>query len=600
MHSSRPVGLAALSMMFAVTACPWLPAQSPTPSRAAAAGKSPRDAIRAMTFNIRYGTARDGESHWSRRQQQVLDRVRANRPDILGVQEALGFQVEFLQKGLPAYRSFGLGRDQGDRGESCKLFIRTSRLAVEASGTFWLSETPDQVASKSWGTSITRICTWAVVRDRRRHNRFLVANTHFDHRSPRARLESARLVSAWSKIFQLPVLVLGDFNAGEDRAPIRWLKQHGLRDSFRVVHPDAEDIGTSSNFVRRGRRKIDYVFCTKEFRVHGASIDKYTHEGRFPSDHCPVTAAVTLPGGPAPKLMPVLSGGWWHIGDNPKLGELQGERQQVVDHAIFRSTDGKWHLWACVRGTKIGRLLYHWEGESLHQQRWHAQGIAMRANQSFGESIDDWGGKEWIQAPHVIRHNGKFHMLYGGHRSESEHCQINLAISDDGRRFVRHRNDRGQSRVFVGPGEARDPMTIEIDGRYHCYYTGNPDPKNRRDVGGIYCRTSKDLVQWSKPQRVCFGGKPGKGMWSAECPHVVYREGFYYLFRTTSYREPLTYVYRSVDPMDFGLDRDDKLIGTIAVAAAEIVSDRVHDYISSVHDLGGGVQLSRLEWQPAK
>jgi hypothetical protein len=85
-------------------------------------------------------------------------------------------------------------------------------------------------------------------------------------------------------------------------------------------------------------------------------------------------------------------------------------------------------------------------------------------------------------------------------------------------------------------------------------------------------------------------------MWSAECPHVVYREGYYYLFRTTSYRKPLTYIYRSTDPLDFGLDHDDKLIGSIAVAAPEIISDGKHDYISSVHDLAGGVQLSRLAW----
>jgi len=85
-------------------------------------------------------------------------------------------------------------------------------------------------------------------------------------------------------------------------------------------------------------------------------------------------------------------------------------------------------------------------------------------------------------------------------------------------------------------------------------------------------------------------------MWSAECPHVVFREGYYYLFRTTSYRKPLTHVYRSKDPMDFGLDSDAKKIGTIAVAAPEVVSDNGRDYISSVHDLNGGVQLMRLAW----
>ena len=568
----------------------------PCDLRAQESANAPDDAVRAVTFNIRYGTARDGANHWTKRRKLVMQRIHANQPDILGLQEALAFQVDEVQAALPDYTALGRSRDKDNRGESCKLFLRTSRFAIEDSSTFWLSETPDQVASKSWGTSITRICTWAVVRDRLRHNRFLVANTHFDHRSAKARLESARLISAWAKIFQLPVLVLGDFNAHEPSAPIAWLKDHGFRDSYRVVHPDVKNVGTFSSFKKLSTRKIDYVFCTKEFQVHEAAVDTTTYEGRFPSDHCPVTAGVSLPRGTAPKLIPTLTGPWWHIGNNPKLEKLQGAKQQVVDHAIFRSPDGKWHLWACIRGTKIGRLLYGWESPSLTTKRWSPTGVTMRAQPSFGESIEDWGGQEWIQAPHVILHDNKFHMLYGGHRSELEHCQINLATSQDGRNFTRHKNAQGQSRVFVGPGEARDPMTIKIGDLYHCYYTGNPDPTKRRDVGGIYCRTSKDMIRWSKAKRICFGGKPGTGMWSAECPHVVYREGYYYLFRTTSYRKPLTYIYRSTDPLDFGLDHDDKLIGSIAVAAPEIVSGSKHDYISSVHDLAGGVQLSQLVW----
>jgi hypothetical protein len=95
---------------------------------------------------------------------------------------------------------------------------------------------------------------------------------------------------------------------------------------------------------------------------------------------------------------------------------------------------------------------------------------------------------------------------------------------------------------------------------------------------------------------VCYGGSAGAGMWSAECPHVVWREGYFYLFRTTSYRQPLTHVYRSQDPMDFGRGDDARKIGTIAVAAPEVVQHNGRDYISSVHDLAGGVQLMRLKW----
>ena len=577
------------SVFLALASCLGTPAAAQTPG--------PAQFVKVMTFNIRYGTARDGTNHWTLRAHRVLDRIKAHRPDIFGLQEAMPFQVQQLEQALPHYVSFGTYRDAARQDESCRVFVRASRFAIEDSGTFWLSPTPDKRASKGWDAALPRVCTWAVLRDKILHGRFLFANAHLDHRGKQARFESAKLIAAWAKIFQLPVVLVGDFNSDEGTLAMRHLRANGFRDSFRVVHPDVKEVGTSTGFRRRSRKKIDYVFVTEEVKVRAAKIDTTLVDNKLPSDHFPVTATIQLPAGEAPKLMPVLASKPWHLGDNPDLGTLTGTKQEVVDHAIFRSDDGAWHLWACIRGTKIGRVLYKWEGRALTQPHWKRGGIAMRADPRFGESIDDWGGKEWIQAPHVLRFRGLHHMLYGGHRSELEHCQICLATSKDGRTFQRAKNAFGQSRVFVGPGEARDPMMLWAKGKLHCYYTGNPDPRKRKDKAAVYCRTTKDLKTWSKPRRVCFGGSAGDGMWSAECPHVVRREGYYYLFRTTSYRKPLTHVYRSTDPMDFGLGDDDKKIGTIAVAAPEIVTSLGRDYISSVHDLKGGVQLMRLDWK---
>ena len=292
---------------------------------------------------------------------------------------------------------------------------------------------------------------------------------------------------------------------------------------------------------------------------------------------------------------PVLRGRMWPISDNPDLGALNGDKQEVVDHAIFQSDDGRWHLWACIRGTAIGRLIYHWEGPSIETPNWARAGIAMRAEKRYGESINEHDGQEWMQAPHVIVRDGVHHMFYGGHNTESDACQVSLALSEDGRVFQRYRNSRGYSRVFVGPGQARDPMVIRIGDLFYCYYTGHdtgqPAPCK------IYCRTSADLLHWSDHVPINWGGSGGDGPWSAECPHVVYRHGTYYLFRTSRYQPPaVTHVYRSEDPLDFGCDSDDKKIGTLRVAAPEIVVVDGQTYISTVEDLRGGVQVSRLEW----
>ena len=112
------------------------------------AGQESGAPFTAMAFNIRYGSAADGDNRWQLRRELVLDVIRARAPDVLGVQEALHFQLEQLRRSLPAYQVIGVGRDGGRDGEYSALLVRAERFAVEASGTSWLSPTPDVVGSR--------------------------------------------------------------------------------------------------------------------------------------------------------------------------------------------------------------------------------------------------------------------------------------------------------------------------------------------------------------------------------------------------------------------------------------------------------------------
>jgi len=294
--------------------------------------------------------------------------------------------------------------------------------------------------------------------------------------------------------------------------------------------------------------------------------------------------------------IPVVQKPMWHISNNPDLGEFTGDAQEVVDHAIWQSADGRWHLWACIRGTRIGRLLYAWEGGSLEHQDWEPKGVAMRRDRAAGESHHDWHGQEWIQAPHVSCWDRVYYMFYGGHSTEADCCQICVATSEDGRTFARRRDDRGYSRVFQGPGEARDPMVIRIGDYYHCYYTGH-DPCQQSPCK-IYCRTSADLARWSDYVAVNWGGSGGDGPYSAECPFVVALDNLYYLFRTSRYRPPAqAHVYCSEDPLDFGRGDDSHKVAELRLAATEVVLDGGRYYVSTVEDLQGGIQLARLDWR---
>lgn len=258
-----------------------------------------------MSYNIRFGTASDGPNHWDLRRDIALEVFERWDADIVGLQEALRFQIDEIRERFPRYAEIGVARDDGrTRGEYSSILYRPERFAVAASGTFWLSDTPDEVASVTWGNSITRVCTWARLVEHATGRGVYVYNTHFDHVSQPSRERSVRLIAEHiaARPIDDPVVLMGDFNAGEDNPAMVFLLDRskgaegpGLVDTFRVAHPDATEVGTFNAF--RGRRdgaKIDFVLVEPASRVLEAAIDFTDHDGRYPSDHFPVTATVVL------------------------------------------------------------------------------------------------------------------------------------------------------------------------------------------------------------------------------------------------------------------------------------------------------------------
>ncbi len=254
------------------------------------------DSLRAMTFNLRYANPDDGPDRWELRQDLVFAFIREQEPDIVGLQEALALQMDALRAEFPSYRFLGQGRSGGRRGEFSALMIRSERFEVIEHGDFWLSPTPEQVASKGWDAALPRMCTWAVLRDRCSHRKFVVMNTHFDHRGEIARRESAEVLMAQRARFaDLALILLGDLNAAEDSPPLRRLREGGMRDSYRDLHPHANQVGTFHGF--RGSNegdKIDYVLVDQGWITLSAAILRDHRGERFPSDHFAVIATLRL------------------------------------------------------------------------------------------------------------------------------------------------------------------------------------------------------------------------------------------------------------------------------------------------------------------
>ena len=254
--------------------------------------------LAVMTYNVRYATAPDGADAWPNRKALLIELIRREAPDVLGVQEALYQQLGEIRSALPMYGAIGVGRDDGRlAGEFSAILYRRDRFDIVASGTFWFSDTPEVPGSRSWGNTITRICSWALLREQASGRGLYVYNVHLDHQSQPSRERSVALLLeriAARPFAAIPVVVTGDFNAGEDNPAVRRMSVV-FRDTYRVMHPADVVVGTFNGF--RGDStgpKIDYVF-TDRLQTLGAAILRDQSGGHFPSDHFPVTARLAFP-----------------------------------------------------------------------------------------------------------------------------------------------------------------------------------------------------------------------------------------------------------------------------------------------------------------
>jgi hypothetical protein len=282
---------------------------------------------------------------------------------------------------------------------------------------------------------------------------------------------------------------------------------------------------------------------------------------------------------------PRIASEWWRICEMPDLGELAGEdpdKQHIVDHGFIRAANGKWQLWACIRGTAVGRILYRWEGDHLDKGPWTPEGIAARADSSFGERAEP---RETIQAPYFLKIKDDYYCFYTSNGAR-------MMISKDGVHYERPHLSNNVNLMY--PDSGRDIMMLEEGDLLYSYSTISTVTRDGWKYGFIILRTSKNLKDWSDYTIVSSGGIAGNGPISAESPFVIKIEKYYYLFRSSSV-SGLTYVYRSESPYHFGVNDDSKLIKTLPIKAPEIIYDQNQYYISDLADFKG-IKLARLEW----
>jgi endonuclease/exonuclease/phosphatase family metal-dependent hydrolase len=241
--------------------------------------------VRFATFNIRNSQADDGENSWRYRKEAVASAIKEIDPDVIGIQEALTDQMDFLRSHLDGYDFVGVGRiDGSNEGEFAPIFFRRSQLKLRGSGWFWISESPEVAGSKSWDTACERICTWAGLESAGRE--FKVFNTHLDHVSPLARSMGAKMIL--ERVEDGPCIVTGDFNCQPQDEPVQLFLTNGFSDS------GAGDSSDTFHGWRSTASRIDFIMG-RNVELTGYRIVSDRFEGRDVSDHFPVVVEIRVP-----------------------------------------------------------------------------------------------------------------------------------------------------------------------------------------------------------------------------------------------------------------------------------------------------------------
>jgi len=252
---------------------------------------STAQSTKVISYNIRYDNNWDTINNWQDRKDNIALLLKKYNAPIIGIQEGLINQVEYLNNSLNNHAYFGIGRDGEQKGEYSAIFYDTTIFKLLKNNTFWLSETPNN-SSIGWDAVLNRICTYGLLENLKTNQKIWVFNTHFDHIGKIARENSVKLILR--KIKQLnknnhPVILMGDFNMTPNQQPITILNTE-LDDASKIskttlIGPTGTFNGFSLDEVTR---KIDYFFTKNLTVLSYTHINDLLDNSKHISDHLPI------------------------------------------------------------------------------------------------------------------------------------------------------------------------------------------------------------------------------------------------------------------------------------------------------------------------
>ena len=250
--------------------------------------------LKIFSFNIRINVDK-GANAFELRKHRIAELINAEKPDIIGFQEATDSMRAELSRMLDGYYVMGCGRGSDYRGESAAVAYRIDKFELIRLESFWLSATPSLPGSR-YGedqSSCPRITTALLLVEKSGGKPFWFINTHLDHVGKTARLLSSVQLMQYMSEKNEPSILVGDFNAGPSSREICALTENkllGLVDCTVGIEGTFHDYGRMEKMS-----KIDYIFTNMPCDIEKTfAYPDEAPNGTYYSDHLPVCAYIEV------------------------------------------------------------------------------------------------------------------------------------------------------------------------------------------------------------------------------------------------------------------------------------------------------------------
>ena len=283
--------------------------------------------LKVMSFNVQ--TENGTQVDFDLRAEMLRDLMDQLQPDSIGMQEVTTGWIYRMDTFAfnASYAGVGEGRTPG--GEASSIYYRKDKFDLVNSGTFWLSETPDEAGTYLEASLYPRICTWAHLRDKVTGFEYIHINTHLDHLGnskggKELRTAQIRVILEYIQSFpDVPMVMTGDFNhakTSSDGATYAMFKNilgektftsstgEKIMGNFSDARTEAKDTVSAEEWASMtaywqegtdsynpAKKPIDYVFYTTgDFTADIYRNIHYHRDGIYMSDHLPQYCELTV------------------------------------------------------------------------------------------------------------------------------------------------------------------------------------------------------------------------------------------------------------------------------------------------------------------